>query len=211
MTDLSDRDRELHNELLRICVTPQTAEEIADKWGCHAQTVRRGLWYLRDLDKIRESTRKRGRKKLWQTVGGFEASELRLATTRGTVGLSDCAAMYSDTATPLGNLIAGALGYLWTRSFYSQLDQEIVHNAANMGSLDPYLHVRIALANILPRAKQQVEILEQLLFDNPELFQDGVAPLNNMGNVDRMEMESQAKWFEMWVHDWFDRNSGSAS
>lgn len=205
-TDAHDREQEVYNEILQLCTVPKTAETIAELWGCHPQTVRRSIWHLRDLGKLKECIRKENRKKLWQTVGGYgNNGELRLATTRGTVGMSDCANMYSEGATPVGNVIGGALAYLWTRSFYSQLDLTNVQNAVKMGTLDPLLHVRAVLADILVRAQQQVEILDQLVKDTPELFQDGAAPLNMMGPVDRMAMEDQARWFDAWVHAYLDR------
>lgn len=186
-------------EVLRFISVPKTVEEVADHFNWHPQTAREKLWSLRDMGRARPTARKSSRKKLWQATGGVGThGEVTIVTSQGTFKLNSLLAV-DERRKATGNIIASALSYLWTRAYYGSQDQEIATNTARMGTLDPLLDVRRLMERVYLDMTRQMEALEQMLIEMPELWQNGGAVLNMLGAVNKEPIEERAREFEVWA------------
>ena len=193
-------------EILEYCQTPRTIEEVADEFEWHPQTAREKLWTLKDMGKIRESSRRKGRMKLWQSVGQLgDRGEVVVVTSSQSIPMSTFFDVV-NTRRSSTNLLGQALSYLYRRAYYKQQDQENVLNVAKQGSLDPLLDVKQALMKMYLQHKLVGEALERMLLDMPELWQDGnPAILRMAGQVDRTLIEEQVGDFEEWCRQFLGR------
>lgn len=198
-TDNASHQRKLI-EVLKYCNTPRTIEDIAEFFELHPQTVRRFVWELQSHNRIEEAPQKSVRKKMWRaTIRGESQEDVVICTDHAAMTMSELARDFNPEGVATGNVIAGCLSYLWRRAYYQTKSQDRVENVARQGTLDPYLQVRTFMELIYQKMATLTEVLEYMLKDMPELWNDDIAILKMMGTIHPAELDTTAEWFELWV------------
>lgn len=195
--------------ILRYCATPHSSEDIADEFGWHIQTARNKIWELQRAKRIRSVAKKDSRKKLWQTAGSVtHDGQAVIVTSVKTVPLSYMYQHAANTDTPrkpFGDALAELLSYLYVRSYYTAQDQTNVLNVALRGTLDPLIEVRQVLERLVLANRFYLEVAEYLLFETPEVWQDGGAIMKLSGVMNLAELESLAREFEVYARSILNR------
>ncbi len=190
-------------EVLRFMSTPRTIEEVAEEFDWHPQTAREKIWELRDMGKVQEMPRKRSRSKVWQATaltGNLGEMGYAVVTTNGTFPLKNFTQNSHGNRKALGDVLAGALCYLWRRAYYQMQDQDNVLNVAPQGSLDPLFDVRKGLEQVFLTHLAYMDVLRKMLTEMPELWQDNnPIVLEMLGKVSREEIEGNVGDFEVWL------------
>ena len=195
-------------KMLDFLMIPRTIEEVADEFEWHPQTAREKVWELKRIGRVRESTRKQERKKLWQSVNApDETDEMLIVTSLATSRLSAFMTK-PGTRRPLGDVIAESLAYVWRRAYYRGQDQDNVLNVAAQGTLNLRYELRVALETVYLSHKHYLEALERMLVDMPQLWdEDDSSILRMIGEVLEQPEALIPGDFEVWVRSFIENKT----
>lgn len=191
--------------LSEVCLAlrrPQTAQALAERFGCHEQTMRRHLWLLKRQGRVEEKAKRLNRKKMWVSVAGTTPTGgIQIMTRSGPVSLANLARWSSD-ALSAGNLLAGALAYIWRRAYYNAKEGQTTIDEARKGSLDIQNEIKPFLMKLHEAMLRQADALGTLLIDMPEIWDESEVILDYMGaDTNLVLMDEAAHYFEEFAQE----------